>query len=524
MSDAPSPAVDSYDEVPYPSAPYRLTHPSSIAALARLFGMDAPDPARARVLELGCASGGNLVPMAQDLPDARFLGIDLSARQVAEGQEFVAQLGLTNIELRRQSILDFDAEPRSFDYILCHGVYSWVPRPVQDKILGIAARCLSPAGVIYVSYNTYPGWYLRGIVRDMMQYHAASFPDPQSRIRQARELLRFLAKTAQGRTAAYNQVLRDEAEIIDSTSDSYLYHEHLETVNEPLYFYQFVERLGTAGLQYLAETDLPGMLSENLAPEISALFEKTPLLRQEQYLDFLTNRMFRCTLACRAEVALERQITPDRLRQLWLAVPGRLEAEPIAYDSEEPTRFQESGRTVTAKAPITKAALAKLNEVWPRSLPFDELFAQAGERIISVCGVAPADLEFEKLRLAADLLRLLARGVLKASVSPPDFVTSASPQPRATLVARRQAATRGVSTNRLHRQVALEPLARVVLPLLDGAHDRGALAQAIRAANERGDVQLRLRGEPLADPDDETLARLVERTLNELAQQALLIG
>ena len=316
------PAADSYDEVPYPSAPYRGTHPSSIAALAHIFGMQAPDPTNCRVLELGCASGGNLLPMAQDLPGSHFVGIDLSARQVAAGQEQVTQLGLKNLELRHQSILDFAAGPGSFDYVLCHGVFSWVPRIVQDQILSIAARCLSPAGVIYVSYNTYPGWYLRGIVRDMLRYHAASFPDPQARISQSRELLKFLVKTAHGRTAAYTQVLRDEAEIIDGTSDAYLYHEHLEDVNQPFYFHEFVDRLSAAGLQYLAETDLPGMLSENLAPEISAMFEKTPMLRQEQYMDFLTNRMFRCTLACRAGVQL----------RLWLHLDDAVAwiEEPVA--------------------------------------------------------------------------------------------------------------------------------------------------------------------------------------------------
>ena len=518
------PAADSYDEVPYPSAPYRGTHPSSIAALAHIFGMQAPDPTNCRVLELGCASGGNLLPMAQDLPGSHFVGIDLSARQVAAGQEQVTQLGLKNLELRHQSILDFAAGPGSFDYVLCHGVFSWVPRIVQDQILSIAARCLSPTGVIYVSYNTYPGWYLRGIVRDMLRYHAASFPDPQARISQSRELLKFLVKTAHGRTAAYTQVLRDEAEIIDGTSDAYLYHEHLEDVNQPFYFHEFVDRLSAAGLQYLAETDLPGMLSENLAPEISAMFEKTPMLRQEQYMDFLTNRMFRCTLACRAEVPLDRLIKAERVRELWLGLYDKLELPEIDYNSDEPAKFQEAGRTVTAKAPITKAALVTLTKAWPASLAFPELLQTAARRLEMELGSPPADLEVESTRLSTDLLKLLARGILKSFIHPPEFVTIASEMPVATPVARLQAITKGVSTNRLHRQVPLEPLARVIVPLLDGRHDRAALQQAIRVANEKGDVQLRRQGQPLPDPDDALLARLVERTLSEIAQAALLVA
>jgi tRNA G46 methylase TrmB len=74
--------TDSYDEIPYQSIPFTDTHPENLAALGRLFGLDTPDPARARVLELGCASGGNLIPLAFHLPEGRFLGVELAARQV----------------------------------------------------------------------------------------------------------------------------------------------------------------------------------------------------------------------------------------------------------------------------------------------------------------------------------------------------------------------------------------------------------------------------------------------------------
>src|SRR5262245_28858455 len=119
-----------YDDVPYPSLPSRRTHPAHLAAIGRLRGLAPPPVRRCRVLELGCAAGGNLLPMAADLPDSTFVGVDVSARQVEAGQRALGQLGLTNIELRRLNLLEAGDELGTFDYILCHGVYSWVPRPV----------------------------------------------------------------------------------------------------------------------------------------------------------------------------------------------------------------------------------------------------------------------------------------------------------------------------------------------------------------------------------------------------------
>jgi SAM-dependent methyltransferase len=143
-----------YDDVPYTSYPYVRTSPDRLCTLARFFGVPAPAPSRARVLELGCASGGNLLPMADALPEAQFVGIDLSARQIEDGRALAQEAGLENIELRHASILDVDASWGSFDYVICHGVYSWVPPDVQRHILAIGRDCLSEGGVAYISYNT----------------------------------------------------------------------------------------------------------------------------------------------------------------------------------------------------------------------------------------------------------------------------------------------------------------------------------------------------------------------------------
>src|SRR5262245_31369822 len=182
----------SYDEVPYRSYAFSQTYPDRLATVAALFGVKAPPVECCRVLELGCASGGNLLPLAHDFSNSTFVGIDLSPRQVDDGQRAVRELGPKHLELRALSILaSAEARGRS-DYLTCHGVSSWVPAEVQEKILSICRHSLTDNGIAYVSYNTYPGWRLRTVVRDMMVYYASPITNPTAKASRARAVLDFL--------------------------------------------------------------------------------------------------------------------------------------------------------------------------------------------------------------------------------------------------------------------------------------------------------------------------------------------
>ena len=170
-----------YDLVPYSSHPFDQSHPDRLATIAHLLGMAAPAVETANVLELGCASGGNILPMAEQLPRSRLLGIDGSKRQIEIGLDSTRQAGLDNVELRHQNILDFD-DVGPFDFIISHGVLSWVAPDVQERIFQIVAESLAPNGIAYISYNTYPGWHVRRMIRDIMLYRARSFDAPTEKL------------------------------------------------------------------------------------------------------------------------------------------------------------------------------------------------------------------------------------------------------------------------------------------------------------------------------------------------------
>jgi SAM-dependent methyltransferase len=305
MSEAPfSRAVDPYDQVPYRDYAFGFTHPRHLEAVATLFGMVPPDATQCRVLELGSASGGNLIPQALELPESFFVGMDLSERQVNAGRAIIEQLRLKNIELRRANILQVDDGWGRFDYIIAHGVFSWVPREVREKVLEICSRNLAPNGVAIVSYNTYPGWHFKNLTRELMLYHSSQFEDPREQIGQALAILEFLV----GLTPADSipgRLFREQLEELRSQNDpTYVFHEYLEQTNEPIYFHHFIQRAEAHGLAYLAEAEFWRMLIENLPPQTHELFRRLPLIRQEQYLDFIRARAFRRTLLCHRDIGI----------------------------------------------------------------------------------------------------------------------------------------------------------------------------------------------------------------------------
>jgi SAM-dependent methyltransferase len=504
----PEAQLTSYEEVPYGSKPLYPTHPDCVATVATLMGMRPAAVENCRVLELGCATGGNLIPMAATLPDSRFVGIDLSPRQIAEGQKLVDALGLANIRLAAVSITDVDEKFGQFDYIICHGVYSWVPPVVQDKILDICSRNLAPQGVAYVSYNTYPGWHARGMVREMMGFHARRFDDPAVRVGQARAFLEFVAKGVTEQDSAYARVLREEAEMLRPKADYYLFHEHLEDVNQPLYFHEFAERLAAKRLQYLGEAWFHTNPAQ-LAPDVRETLQQlsADLIALEQYLDFLENRTFRRTLVCHDKVQLDRAPSASIVSKLHMSALARPVSETVDLALGVIEEFKsDEGASASTNIPAVKAALLALFNAWPASLSFDELWGDVQQRLTPksiAAGTAEA--------LAESLVHCYLSNVVALHVSPARFAQSAGERPLASPLARCQSKLGQPIANLRHRIVDLSDADRLVLDKLDGRTDRTALVAGLSDANAVGLEK--------ADSHD---GQWLEASLDRLARSALL--
>lgn len=471
----------SYDDVPYRSFPFPQTHPSRLATISWLMGNPAPLGPKLRVLEIGCSSGGNLLPLCEQFPEGEFLGIDASRVAIEEGRRISQDARLKNVRLEHADIVHAPIDGR-FDYVICHGVYSWVPNVVQDRILEVCQNHLAPNGVAYISYNTNPGWRLRGMIRDLMLYRANFFSDPKERLSQSRELIEFLARSVPIEKSPYGKILNDEIRFLREREDYYLIHEFLEDVNQPVYFHEFADRAERHRLQYLGEADYSMMLVNNFPPTVSETIGRlsSDVVQIEQYMDFLRNRTFRQTLLCHNDIALNRDVTPERLARMSIATNAELVSKETIETEGGRVSYRRSGSTLTTAEPLVQAAMQVLVERWPDWTPFCELVAEARSRIAAgPVLISPERNRREEFLVAEPLLKCYSIGLVDLTVLPirPELTVPALPC--ATRLSRIQAQSGFPVTNLWHNTVGINDLERRVLWHSDGTRDRNDLADAL---------------------------------------------
>jgi SAM-dependent methyltransferase/methyltransferase-like protein len=533
---APGAMQSSYDEIPYPSKPFPQSHPDRAATVAGLYGLDPARVDSCRVLELGCAHGDNLIPLALRFPQARFTGVDRSTVQIDAARAVSAELGIDNLTLLAADLMDLGPALGEFDYIVAHGVFSWVPFSVRKRILELCQRHLSPAGIAYVSYNVYPGWHARRAVREFLLFHTAAFTDPIEKMRQAKAALDVMEQAFQSTRfddlKTYSAPFAELAQLVRQGGDaglSYLFHEYLEEENEPMEFRAFVDLARENGLQFVSEANVfdmqAGPLPEPMARVIAGL--QHDVERREQYRDYFSGRSFRQTLLCRAGAKPAREIDPRRLYEL--NVTGRLECSDPAADpgAPAPLRFKD-GRGVesTVDDPITKSALQVLCEHWPASLSFAELPPRARARLQRdpVRVEAVADYERDTLLLAHHLSALYQAGSIELARVAAPIALTAGERPRAGAWTRHAAARGRQVVNLRYEVVDVSCFDRRLLALLDGTRDRAQLAEALAHAAIDEPLAIIAGGRRLEERTEihDALAAQLDADLQRLARRALL--
>jgi methyltransferase-like protein len=338
--------------------------------------------------------------------------------------------------------------------------------------------------VAFVSYNTYPGWHVNGMIRDMLCFHARRFARPEDRAKQARALLNLLAEAAAPEQNAYSRLLKEGLEVFAKVDNSYLLHEYLEDVNEPVYFHQFVERAAAHGLQYLAEAEVHTMASWRFPAKVAAAVARlsSNFIELEQFLDFVRNRKFRQTLLCHANVSLERKVGPQRLAELYVASALRPASPDLDVRSNREDRFRTPrGDGPTTTDPLLKAALVHLAEHWPQAVPFTALVGAARARIGAGSTPGSSGGAEAEQSLGRSLLQLYSANMVELHTSALPFVREIAERPVASPLARRQAVAGSVVTNLRHQSVSLTAWQRQVLCLLDGSRSRAALLDRLPA-------------------------------------------
>jgi 2-polyprenyl-3-methyl-5-hydroxy-6-metoxy-1,4-benzoquinol methylase len=436
---------NSYDQVLYPSKAFQDTHPDRLATVATLHGLQPPTRA-CRVLDVGCGDGSNIIPLAVSLPDSHFVGIDLAARPIAIGQQTIAKLGLANIELHALDILDFPARLGPFDYIIAHGFCSWVPPFVLDAFFALCQQHLSPQGVVFASYNTYPEGHLREATRRILRHpRAETVAGAKAHLATVRQ---------QTKDPVWTTILDSEIQRLNARDENVTYHDELGEAYHCFYVEDFLARAAAFGLQFLGEAKLRSVLSPPFSREALAQPDEASY---QQALDFATFQGFRRTLLCRSDLPLRRDQFTQHLSPLRLASPLRFVSRSAS--GAETFRNERGPGQVELNHPQLLALLHQLEHAWPQARP--------------LASVLPAEPEPAVL---GQLLALASAGLVSLRSFDLPVACAPGPYPTASPLARLQASAGPLLTTLLHTHVAFDqPSAREFLQLLDGTRPASGL-------------------------------------------------
>jgi SAM-dependent methyltransferase len=433
-----------YDEVRYSNFPYAQTHPDRLATVAALHGLTAPDPQTARVLEIGCGAGGNLLAMAAATPRITAVGIDLAAAPVEEGRRAVQEVGLTNVELRQGDVCDYrSGELGEFDYVIAHGLYAWVPPETRDAVLAACGSHLAADGLAYVSYNAHPGGHLRRVLREAGLWFARGETEAVARAEKAQVLYRYLLENRVNEEDWWGAVLARTVQPFAAGPTYRLVHDDLSDYWAPVWFADFARHAAAHGLGYVGDADLRNLLPERVPPDMEeGLWELAggDRIAFEQHTDLLRCVFFRQTVLCRDSRTARASLDPEGARRLSFSVREGEEARPGGLLGD---------------------ALDLLRARAPETLAFDEL------RVA---------LAAEPRELAEALLEGFNLELVMPHGAPLRAVPADAERPIASALARWQARRGPDVTSLAYTNVRMEePAARLLLTLLDGTRDRAAI-------------------------------------------------
>lgn len=523
-----------YNELPYTSKPFSQTHPGFLQAACSLFDVDTPPIETANILEIGCSFGGNIIPLALQYPKANIIGLDISEKQVSTGKAAIKTMGLKNIQLQQQDVTTYKTPTRHFDYIICHGVYSWVPEPVKAAILQIIADGLTEKGVAIVSYNTYPGWKIREVYRDAMLYRSQPVDEIREKIRYGFGMLDFL-KEHLPKQSPWGVAIEQHYQHIREASWSYLAHEYFEVVNEPCYFHEFMHLAQEKALHFVAEADyqnhfFPPVAIDDESYQAMKREADGDIIKLEQLNDFLSNRTFRQTILSRnpgkQNVAAEG-VSLQYSTLSALHIQGSF-AKKINETTNE-TIWEStlsSSQTQYKDTPTAQAVFRLLNETNGQTIKVDELWAA----VKNEPGNADKNSFFGMI--AEIVLHRSVRIRSHALTWQFDKDKDKERNPCVSLANRKlfrwlqaHPDTIGLSTV-FHEPIELDIIADELLPIINGRNSEADLCEKLIAATEAGRLTFYDQDEkPLTDNQHIVAAAKehTERLLAVLKYNGLLI-
>ena len=475
--------AQAYDSMPYPSKFFIQTHPDQIATLANFHGLKPAPPETCRVLELGCGNGSNLLSHAFNLPNASFVGIDISPKHIESANEFVETIGLKNVRFFEADLMTMNkSDFGEFDYIVAHGLISWIPEPVFDRVFSVYNELLSPNGIGYISFNAYPGCHYRDMVRNLMRFQTRDVSDPMEKVQTAISQLAFFTEHST-EPKVYKPILEHELQRHFEHEASDIFHDDLGDFYRPLYFHEFAAKLKENGLQYLSEAELRAMSSHDLPPETNEFLDKTEdIVERQQYMDFFRGRLFRQSLICREDQLINRETDTSVMDGFKIAGAIMAQTDDRKLTEQTPVKFVgRTGLGLEIDHPVAKTCLFHIGRIWGAGIGVLELL-QTARQILEENGYESDDWETD-LETAKTILFRIVQGtdLVQLHTFLPDANQELSNKPKINELARWQISVANNVTTLFGLNIGIEDsVSKHLLFLLDGTRDRQQLIDELK--------------------------------------------
>lgn len=255
-------------------------------------------PTTLTACELGFGQGLS-VNIHAAASNTQWYGTDFNPSQAGFAQELATVSG-SNAKLYDQAFADFAARPDlpDFDYIGVHGIWSWISDENRAIMADFIKRKLKVGGVLYISYNTLPGWASFAPIRHLMTEHAevigAEGHGIVNRINGALEFTEKLLATNPTYARANAQVA-DRFKKLKDQNRHYLAHEYFNRDWHPMYIATMADWLQPAKLSYACSAHLLDHIDAiNLSADQQTLLQEIPdPMFRESVRDFMINQQFR---------------------------------------------------------------------------------------------------------------------------------------------------------------------------------------------------------------------------------------
>ncbi len=458
-----------YDSQPYSSIPVRISAPSHLA-LASLWHNGPASPLGSfRAAELGCGDGANLLALAFYGPQAELSGFDNASTCEDRARRAIQAVGIDNLTFHRRDLGSLKPPDHGpLDYIVIHGVFSWIAADVRRAVLDFCRAALAPGGLAYISFNTYPGWSMRGMVRDLLLRSLEVIEAPiGDKGQRAIEVAGALVEDLPSRDSAYGALLARELERVRDSQPFYVLHEYLAEHNRPFWFRDFTELVRDHGLDHLTDAQFcrpEGQVPRELVAALGA--RGLDPVRREETIDLLCERHFRASVLCRDDAPRSELTRRELLDRVHIATALSARSDPFVLDEGIVETFTgPEGWEVTLDSAITKAAVLLLAAQFPRGARLAELFERASAVLLDHDREVS---EAEREVLAGELVELFERGQVELRLDEPRLCLPVGDRPRAHGLARFEATQRALLTSPLHTLIPIDEEARELVRRLDG--------------------------------------------------------